>query len=124
MYLVDTSVWIQHFRYGDERLKTALEERQVVCHDWIVGELSCGQLQHRKNTLGLLNRLPKTPLISNQELLFFIDEHRLFGTGLGLVDIQLLAACRVADCGLWTNDKALIDAARKLKVGVISSLPH
>ena len=124
MHLIDTSVWIQHFRYGDERLKSALEENQVLSHDWITGELACGHLQERKVTLALLGRLPKAPIINSRELLFFIDEHRLFGAGLGLVDVQLLAACRIANCGLWTNDKALLDAARKLKIVVASSLPH
>ena len=124
MYLIDTSVWIQHFRYGDERLTSALEENRVMSHDWITGELACGHLQQRKVTLELLDRLPKAPIINSRELLFFIDEHRLFGAGLGLVDIQLLAVCRIANCGLWTNDKALIDAAKRLKISVANSLPH
>ena len=124
MHLIDTSVWIQHFRHGDDRLKTALEENRALGHDWITGELACGHLQQRRATLELLNRLPKTPTIRHRELLFFIDEHRLFGIGLGLVDLQLLAACRVASCGLWTNDKALMNAARNLNISVLSSLPH
>ena len=124
MHLIDTSVWIQHLRYGDERLKATLEENRAMCHDWVIGELACGHLQQRKATIGLLDQLPKAPLVSSSELIFFVDEHQLFGFGLGLVDLQLLAACRIAECGLWTNDKALISAAKKLKISVISSLPH
>ncbi|MBU3724854.1 MAG: type II toxin-antitoxin system VapC family toxin [Burkholderiaceae bacterium] len=124
MHLIDTSVWIQHFRYSDDRLRTALEENRAMGHDWITGELACGHLQQRKATLEFLSRLPKAPVISSHELIFFINEHRLFGVGLGFVDLQLLAACRIANCGLWTNDKALINVAKNLKIGVLSSLPH
>jgi predicted nucleic acid-binding protein len=124
MQLVDTSVWIHHFRYGDERLKAALEQKTVLCHDWIVGELACGQLQARKTTLDHLGRLPQAPFIKPTELLYFIDQHRLFGAGLGLIDMQLLAACQVGACALWTNDKALFHAAKALGVRVMSFLPH
>jgi predicted nucleic acid-binding protein len=124
MQLVDTSVWIHHFRYGDERLRDSLDHQTILCHEWIIGELACGQLQARKSTLDHLSRLPQAPLIKSSELLYFIDRHRLFGVGLGLIDTQLLAACKVIACGLWTNDKALFNAARKLGVRVMSSLPH
>ena len=124
MHLVDTSVWIHHWRYGDERLKEALEQQTVLCHDWIVGELACGNLQARKTTLDHLCRLPQAPLIKQSELLYFIDQHRIFGAGLGLIDMQLLATCKVIACDLWSNDKALFHAARKLGIRVTSSLPH
>jgi len=32
MILVDTSVWIDHLRVGDEGLVTLLDSAQVLCH--------------------------------------------------------------------------------------------
>jgi predicted nucleic acid-binding protein len=39
MTLVDTSVWIEHFRAGSDRLRTLLFDEQVLCHPFVVGEL-------------------------------------------------------------------------------------
>ena len=44
MILVDTSIWIDHWRTGDERLKSMLEAGQVLVHPFVVGELSLGNL--------------------------------------------------------------------------------
>jgi predicted nucleic acid-binding protein len=57
MTLVDTSVWIDHLRRGNERLCSLLEEEHVLCHPFIVGELACGNLKNREEILGLLTAL-------------------------------------------------------------------
>jgi len=42
MLLVDTSVWIDHLRSGEERLTRLLENCEVVVHPFVIGELACG----------------------------------------------------------------------------------
>jgi hypothetical protein len=81
----------------------------------VIGELACGNLKQRTEILSLLHSLPALQRVSDDEILFFIDTHRLFGRGLGLTDIHLLASCRLAKCGLWTLDKGLQKAAVELE---------
>ena len=54
MFVVDTSVWIDHFRNGNEKLVTLLSQSLVLMHPWILGELACGQLPQRPMTLQYL----------------------------------------------------------------------
>ena len=53
MILVDTSVWIDHLRAGEDRLVTLLDSTQVLCHPFVVGELACGNLRNRGEALTL-----------------------------------------------------------------------
>jgi len=43
--LLDTSVWIDHFRIDSHGLRRVLDENLVVCHPLIIGELACGQMK-------------------------------------------------------------------------------
>jgi predicted nucleic acid-binding protein len=116
MILVDTSVWIQHFRVGSERLKALLLDGQVLCHPFVVGELACGTLQKRTEILTMLKALPEAQLVEQEEVLSFLDARRLYGRGIGWVDAHLLASTLVTGCGLWTLDKPLRRAAGGLNV--------
>ena len=91
MVLVDTSVWIRHFREGCKGLSDLLNEADVACHPFIVGELACGYLKNRKEILSLLQALPMLSSIDSEEYFNFIDAHHLFGKGLGFVDINRTA---------------------------------
>ncbi len=115
MILVDTAVWIDHFRERSSRLADALERGQVLGHPWVTGELALGRLRNRAEILRLLGQLPQATLATTTELLDFIDRHELYGTGLGYVDAQLLAATRLTDDALlWTHDRRLHAAAERL----------
>ncbi|HDR14348.1 MAG TPA: type II toxin-antitoxin system VapC family toxin [Desulfobacteraceae bacterium] len=114
MVLVDTSIWVDHLRRGNPRLEALLMEALVACHPYVVGELACGTLQNRVGILSLLGSLPQAPVISQEELLHFIDLHALAGLGIGFVDIHLLASARLSDMPLWTADKRLARAAEDL----------
>lgn len=116
MILVDTSVWVDHFRTADSRLTDLLLDGQVICHAFIVGELACGNLRRRAEVLTLLRSLPQLPGLTNDDALEFLDAHRLAGKGLGWVDIHLLAAAYAFREGLWTKDRRLREAARRLGV--------
>jgi predicted nucleic acid-binding protein len=112
--LVDTSVWIEHFRTDSPALRELLEEDVVLCHPLVIGELACGNMKHRSDILGFLAALPSTPTIEYDELLVFIETHKLFGLGLGWIDVHLLASTLLHQATLWTLDHPLRQAARRL----------
>jgi predicted nucleic acid-binding protein len=114
MVLVDTSVWVEHLRRGLPALSTLLEDEQVLGHPFVTGELACGNLRSRSVLLEHLNRLPQSPRVSDEEALAFLENRRLFGRGLGWIDIHLLASARLAACRFWTLDKPLLAAADKI----------
>ena len=114
MMLVDTSVWIDHFRQGDAALTTALEAGQVWMHSFVLGELACGNLRSRVEVLSLLQALRPMPLSTDKEVLFFIDQHELMGRGIGYVDVHLLASARLGGTLLWTRDKRLHAVAAEM----------
>jgi predicted nucleic acid-binding protein len=107
MILVDTSVWIEHLRKRSDHLSTLLREEQVLCHPFILCELACGMLQRRREILDLLAALPGVPVAECAEVLHLLEAERLYGRGLGWVDVNLLASSRLARCTLWTLDKKL-----------------
>jgi predicted nucleic acid-binding protein len=114
--LVDTSVWIDHLRKGDAHLARLLDQGRVVCHPFVIGELACGNLKNRSLILNTLQELTSTPTIEIGEYMQFVEQHRLYGVGIGLVDVHLLASARLADVTLWTADTRLKKAAMDLGV--------
>jgi predicted nucleic acid-binding protein len=116
MVLVDTSVWIEHFRKGHPRLAELLNNSDAAIHPFIIGELACGTIKNRKEILNLLQTLDSSPEISLQELLRFIEMNKLQGKGIGFVDINLLASSMLSDCTLWTNDGKLHAIAHKMGI--------
>lgn len=112
MILVDTSVWIDHFRSGDAELAALLRDHRVLAHPWVVGELALGRLDQREQILELLNNLPQALVASDLEVLAMIDNYHLSGAGIGYVDAHLLAATALtAGARLWTRDKRLASVA-------------
>ena len=116
MTLVDTSVWVDHLRRGNVRLARLLAGAQVLCHPFIVGEITCGRLTDRREILGLLAALPHGPEIEHGEALAFLERHQLAGSGLGWIDVHLLASAALARASLWTLDRALAAAAAEVRL--------
>ena len=58
MTLVDSSVWINHFRGPSTRLAALLESEEVCVHPFVLGEIACGNLKNRKEIIALLHALP------------------------------------------------------------------
>ncbi len=115
MILVDTSVWVDHLRAGDETLVALLSSGRVVMHPFVLGELACGNLRHRAEVLALLKDLPQATVARDEEVLFFIERQALMGRGIGYVDAHLLAAVALDGTSrLWTRDKRLHAVAEKL----------
>ena len=110
--LVDTSVWIDHLRTGEAKLEELLQRSRVLIHPFVIGELACGNLRNRATVLTLLRDLPDASVATNEEVLFFIDQHGLMGRGIGYVDAHLLASVSLAGIApLWTRDNRLHDVA-------------
>ena len=116
MILVDTSIWIDHLRRGDRQLAVRLEAGEVVCHPFVIGELACGSLARRHEILELLAALPRTGQATHEEILAFIDERRLHGGGIGLIDAHLLYACVTEGHVVRTRDASLRRTAAGLGV--------
>jgi hypothetical protein len=114
MVLADTSVWIQHFRQGEPRLAGHLAEGLVLMHPFVSGELACGNLKNRAAILSDLHALPSAHPASDAEVRQLIGDRRLWGRGLGWVDVHLLASALLSHCGFRTLDKRLGEAAREL----------
>ena len=115
MIVVDTAVWIDYLRGAETALASLLSEGQVLAHPMVVGELACGNLRNRDEVLGLLGGLPRAPVATDQEVLAFIEHHRLMGRGIGYIDAHLLAATALASPSrLWTNDRGLSETAARL----------
>ena len=114
MILIDSSVWIDHFRSESPSLGT-LDLAEVITHPFVIGELACGTLRHRREVLHLFSRLPQATIASHEEVLLFIEERRLMGKGIGYIDAHLLAAVSLTEgARLWTHDKHLAALAADL----------
>jgi predicted nucleic acid-binding protein len=107
MILVDTSVWIHHFRSGNTRLRELLQEGEVATHPMVLGELACGNPVKRAETLRLLGHLPRIPQAPDHLVLQSIESRRLFGKGIGWIDAHLLTASLLSSVPLWTLDRRL-----------------
>jgi len=114
--IVDTSIWVTHLRKGSRHLKELLLDAQVVCHPFVIGELACGNIKNRDEFLSLVHSLPTAPVVTLDELIFFIEQNKLMGMGIGFIDAHLLASAQLSRTLLWTSDKPLKLAAISLKV--------
>lgn len=112
--LIDTSVWVDHLRRDDPRLRSLLDLGEVECHPFIIGELACGLLRRRSEILTLLRRLPQVQVVGHDEVLTFIERHRLMGRGIGWLDAHLLASAALCSSPLWSRDRRLSEVATDL----------
>jgi len=114
LVLVDSSIWIDHLRSPDARMVALLDSQQVCVHPWVTGELACGNLADRAALLFLLRSQPQVRVAPEVEVLFFIEQHHIFGKGIGYLDMHLLAAAALENLKIWTRDKRLEQVAALL----------
>ena len=126
MVLVDSSVWIDHFRKYDDVLAELLIKNNVLTHPFVRGELALGNLRQRESILNLLDNLPQARVAYAEEINFFIEKNTLFGLGIGLIDVHLLASTQISqNTRLWTRDKKLMAAAMQLNLAATFDIePH
>lgn len=115
--LVDTSVWVDHFRQHNAAVADLLAFDLVASHPMVLGEIACGTPPSRTQTLADLARLPSLQQASAREVLAFVEREQLFGLGCGLVDVTLLASTLMTPgTELWTLDKRLAALAERFGV--------
>lgn len=119
--LVDTSVWVDHFRHGNATLAACLERGDVWGHPFVIGELACGNLARRDEVLHLLAALPQAPEARHAEVLTLLESHHLMGRGIGWIDVHLLASAKLGHTTIWTLDRRLASVAQEL--GIRASAP-
>jgi predicted nucleic acid-binding protein len=116
MILVDTSIWIDHLSNSNDELVRILNSSRVCIHPFIIGELSCGNISNRKEILSLLNALPRIEPALEEEVFTLIENKKLYGIGLGFVDVNLIASALIHDVKIWTYDKSLKRISKKLNI--------
>ncbi|MGZ3748144.1 MAG: PIN domain-containing protein [Pseudobdellovibrionaceae bacterium] len=116
MVLVDTNVWIEHFRSTSPQLIELLMTGNVVTHEFILGELSLAHFhtKERGKILERLHALERIKTSEHQEVYDFSFLHKLSGKGIGWIDSHLLHACISQNLGLLTFDKNLSQLAKKI----------
>jgi predicted nucleic acid-binding protein len=120
--LVDTSIWIDHLRKGEDRLQSLLKSNQVLSHAFVIGEVAMGSFKQRDLILEGLRNLPQATMAEDEEVMEFISRQALFGTGIGYIDVHLLAAVRLTHGALlWTRDKRLREIADGLSLAAPQS---
>lgn len=80
--LVDTNIWVHHFRRADPMLGMLLEEDFVLCHPIVIGELSMGDLKERRSLLLHLSRLNRPRTATWRETREFVKKRELYGRGV------------------------------------------
>lgn len=122
--LVDTSVWVAHFRQRNNALVSLISIDMVVAHPMVMVELACGTPPApRDQTLGDIALLASAQQATLGEIQELIEREKLYGLGCGLVDIALLASAIITpNTQLWTLDKRLSDLAQRFGVAYQPSL--
>ncbi|MFW9620600.1 MAG: type II toxin-antitoxin system VapC family toxin [Macromonas sp.] len=113
--LVDTSVWVGHFKQRNHQLVALLETGLVICHPYVVLEVACGTPPNRHTAVKLLQELEHAPVATGQEVMALLDNRQLYGRGCGFVDMHLLTSALLGErTQLWTLDKRLATLADEL----------
>jgi predicted nucleic acid-binding protein len=117
LILADTSIWIDHLRSGNAKMREHLNQGNIVIHPFIVAELALGSLRERTKTLALLDLLPQVRVAQVGEVRLMIEARRLYSLGVGLIDAHLIASVFLdSSTRLWTRDKRLRKAAEGLGI--------
>ena len=113
LILIDTNIWVDHFRRANRYVLGLLDAGRVVMHPHIVAELALGGLHDRELTLASLELLPELPVAEFHEVRQLIEIRKLYTLGVGFVDAHLIASLIIVQTPteIWTNDGALKRAA-------------
>jgi predicted nucleic acid-binding protein len=119
--LVDTSVWVDHFRNRNEDLVGLLMQDLVLSHPLIVTELACGTPPApRTRTLADIATLPQARQATLDEVRGFVERETLYGRGCGVVDLALLASTLLTPgARLWSLDRRLTQLAQRFDIAFL-----
>lgn len=116
MILADTSVWVNHLRRGDHDLTRMLQAESVGLHPFILGEIAAGNLRNRERVLVYFASLTELPIAHENEVHHLLESRRLWGSGLGWIDLHILTATKLSGWQLYTADQAMNQAAARLEI--------
>ena len=121
MILIDTSVWVSHFRQSNLSLVYLLTNDQVLCHPLVMLEVACGSPPApRHKTLEYLDKLRTVKTATTREIMTLIETHDLQDSGCGAIDMALLASALITEnAKIWTQDKKLDALAKKLGISFV-----
>jgi predicted nucleic acid-binding protein len=115
--IVDASIWIDQIRRPDDVFADLLYRQLVVMHPFIAGEIMLGSMKDRAEVRAILAALDPAPVAEPDEVANLIESARLFGTGIGYVDVHLIASALLMVGGrIWTRDRRLFAAAERLGI--------
>ena len=118
MILADTSVWVDHLRRSNPELIELLDAGEILTHPFVIGEVAMGNLPRRATFLDAMRKLHRALSATDHEAVSLMESERLYGLGIGFVDLHLLASTRLtAAATLWTRDRRLRDIAARLGIG-------
>jgi predicted nucleic acid-binding protein len=123
MVLVDTSVWIRYLAnrapFAAE-LDRLLDLDEVTGHELVCGELLIGDRGGRRKLLAAYERMYQASTVPHHDIVCFVRERDLHGSGVGWIDIHLLASAIVGRMQLWTVDQRLTALAKEFGVAYVA----
>jgi predicted nucleic acid-binding protein len=123
--LIDTSIWVDHFRRRNEGVADLLRRDLALIHPMVVLELACSTPPERQRTLGDLGLLLTAEQATLKEVFDFVEREKIYGLGCGLVDMTLLASTLITPgTTLWSADRRLAELAARFGVAYASSSRH
>ena len=118
MILADSSIWIDYISGKQPELDRLLSEDRVLCHPYVIAELTLGSLgKRRAEILLFLRALPSLYSASYTEVMALIEAHEIYSRGIGYVDANLIASLRLRPGSyLLSKDKRLNSVAEEFGV--------
>ena len=118
MILADSSIWIDYISGTQAELDRLLSEDRVLCHPYVIAELSLGSLgKRRADIIAFLRALPSLYPASHTEVMSMVEAHGIYSRGIGYVDANLIASLRLRPGSyLLSKDKRLNSVAEEFGV--------
>ena len=109
MVLVDTSIWIDYFRSGQnyEKLEFLIDENLVVTNDLILAELiPFLRVQNQRNVIHLLQAINRLELDINWNKIMDYQYQCLKSgiNGVGIPDLIIAQNAKQYDCKIYSLD--------------------
>ena len=108
--LVDTSIWIEYFRIGNnfEKLDFLIDENLIVINDLILAELVPSlRIHNHRKIIKLLNNIKKLDLSINwNQIIEFQFKCLKNGlNGIGIPDLIIVQNAKQNHCDIYTLDR-------------------
>ncbi|WP_086381123.1 type II toxin-antitoxin system VapC family toxin [Caballeronia sordidicola] len=122
--LIDTSVWVDHFRRTNARLVQLITSDEALTHPVVLVELACGTPPApRARTLHDIGLLQHATHATWAEVMELIEAKQFYGRGCGSSDLTLLASTLMTPgASLWTSDKRLAELAGELGIAYVRDI--